>query len=103
MSCATFKATTENPPMAPFAKGGGPKDRGIFASNRHFHKRRKDAKGREKCHFDRREKSLLDPSPGLGMTGFARHLASLRSFDFAQDMLCGRNLRIRYLYLPGGK
>ena len=25
--------------MAPFAKGGGPKDRGIFASNRHFHKR----------------------------------------------------------------
>ena len=39
MSCATFKATTENPPMAPFAKGGGPKDRGIFASNRYFHKR----------------------------------------------------------------
>jgi hypothetical protein len=38
MSCATFKATTENPPMAPFAKGGGPKVRGIFASNRHFHK-----------------------------------------------------------------
>jgi hypothetical protein len=30
--------------MAPFDKGGGPKDRGIFASNRHFHKRRKDAK-----------------------------------------------------------
>ncbi len=30
--------------MAPFAKGGGPKDRGIFASSRHFHKRRKDAK-----------------------------------------------------------
>ena len=24
--------------MAPFGKGGGPKDRGIFASNRHFHK-----------------------------------------------------------------
>jgi hypothetical protein len=24
--------------MAPFAKGGGPKDRGIFAYNRHFHK-----------------------------------------------------------------
>ena len=36
MSCATFKAKTENPPMAPFAKGGGPKDRGIFASSRHF-------------------------------------------------------------------
>jgi hypothetical protein len=48
MSCATLKATTENPPMAPFAKGGGPKDRGIFASNRHFHKRRRDAKGKRK-------------------------------------------------------
>ena len=33
--------------MAPFGKGGGPKDRGIFASNRHFHKRRKDAKVEE--------------------------------------------------------
>ena len=41
MSCATFKATTQNPPMAPFAKGGGPKDRGIFSSNRYFHKRGK--------------------------------------------------------------
>ena len=30
--------------MAPFGKGGGRKDRGIFASNRHFHKRRKVAK-----------------------------------------------------------
>jgi hypothetical protein len=30
MSCATFKATVENPSMAPFAKGGGPKDRGIL-------------------------------------------------------------------------
>jgi hypothetical protein len=39
MSCATFKAKTENPSIAPFAKGGGPKDRGIFASSRHFHKR----------------------------------------------------------------
>jgi hypothetical protein len=38
MSRAMFKATTENPPMAPFAKEGGPKDRGIFASHRHFHK-----------------------------------------------------------------
>jgi hypothetical protein len=44
MSCATFKATTENPPMAPFAKVGGPKDRVIFASSRYFHKRRKGAK-----------------------------------------------------------
>jgi hypothetical protein len=44
MSCATFKAMTENPPLAPFAKGGGPKDRGIFASNRHFHKSTKGAK-----------------------------------------------------------
>ena len=33
--------------MAPFAKGGGPKDRGIFASNRHFHKRRKERKGKK--------------------------------------------------------
>jgi len=40
MSRATFKATTESPPMAPFAKGGWPKDRGIFASNQHFHKTR---------------------------------------------------------------
>jgi hypothetical protein len=47
MSCATFKATTENPPMAPFAKGGGPKDRGIFASNRHFHKRKEGHEGFE--------------------------------------------------------
>ena len=31
ISGATFKTTTENPPLAPFAKGGGPKDRGIFA------------------------------------------------------------------------
>jgi hypothetical protein len=31
--------------MAPFGKGGGPKDRRIFASNRHFHKRRKVRKG----------------------------------------------------------
>jgi hypothetical protein len=36
MSCAAFKATTGNPPMAPFAKGGGPKDRGIFASQSAF-------------------------------------------------------------------
>jgi len=34
--------------MAHFAKGGGPKDRGIFASNRHFHKRRKGRKVRKK-------------------------------------------------------
>ena len=27
------------------------------------------------CHFDRREKSFSDPSPTLGMTGLARHLA----------------------------
>jgi hypothetical protein len=31
MIYATFKAATENPPMAPFVKGGGPKDRGILA------------------------------------------------------------------------
>jgi len=30
--------------MAPFAKGGGPKDRRIFASNRHFQKSTCEAK-----------------------------------------------------------
>jgi hypothetical protein len=54
MSCATFKATTENPPMAPFAKGGGPKDRGIFASNRHFHKRRQASQALRKEVFSLR-------------------------------------------------
>jgi hypothetical protein len=34
-----FGATPINPPMAPFCRGGGPQDRGIFVSNRHFHKR----------------------------------------------------------------
>jgi hypothetical protein len=38
----------------------------------------RSAKGR-KCHFDRREKSFLDPSYPLGMTGSARHLALLAS------------------------
>ena len=49
--------------MAPFAKGGGPKDRGIFASNRHFHKRRKDAKFRKKpgeLALDRAFSLILD-------------------------------------------
>jgi hypothetical protein len=32
-------------PNAPFGKGGGPKDQGIFASNRHFHKRCQGRKG----------------------------------------------------------
>ena len=32
------------------------------------------------CHFDRREKSFLDPSHSLGMTGLARHLAFLASW-----------------------
>jgi hypothetical protein len=67
MNCAALKATTENPPMAPFGKGGGPKDRGIFASNRHFHERRKDAKVRNRCHFDRREKSLLSSPQNDGL------------------------------------
>jgi hypothetical protein len=51
MSCATFKAKTENPPMAPFAKGGGPKDRGIFASSRHFHKRAQRTQKRDRNIF----------------------------------------------------
>ena len=43
--------------------------------------------GAVRCHFERREKSFLDPSLLLGMTGHARHLAPLR--------LGGRNIRIR--------
>ena len=41
---------------------------------------RKGAKAAKKayCHFDRREKSFLDPSHLLGMAGLARHLASWR-------------------------
>ena len=27
-----IRATPRNPPLAPFGKGGGPQDRGIFAS-----------------------------------------------------------------------
>ena len=43
-SCSPFGATPINPPIAPFAKGGGPQDRGIFGSQSYFHKRRKGAK-----------------------------------------------------------
>ena len=35
--------------MAPFGKAGGSKDRGIFASNRHFHMR---AQRQEKHFFE---------------------------------------------------
>jgi hypothetical protein len=34
----------------------------------------------EFCHFDRREKSFLDLSHSLGMTGLARHVAFLASW-----------------------
>jgi hypothetical protein len=37
-------------PMAPFAKGGGPKDWGIFAANRHFYKRHKAVAKRSAQH-----------------------------------------------------
>jgi hypothetical protein len=41
------------------------------------------------CHFDRREKSFLDPSHSLGMTGLGPSpLRPWRPFDIAQDMLC---------------
>ncbi len=39
--------------------------------------RRKDAKFGICCHFDPWEKSILDPSCFLGMTGIARHLCEL--------------------------
>ena len=41
---------------------------------------RKGAKAAKKayCHFDRREKSFLDPSHSLGITGLARPLAPVR-------------------------
>jgi hypothetical protein len=49
---------------------------------------RQDAKNAF-CHFDRREKSLLDPSQSLGMTGLGPVTwRALRPFDVAQDMLC---------------
>jgi hypothetical protein len=32
------------------------------------------------CHFDRREKSFLDPSHSFGMTALARHLGALCAF-----------------------
>jgi hypothetical protein len=56
--------------------------------------RRQGAKERDKCHFGQKEKAILDPSPRFGMTGGARHFAPLRPFDFAQDMLGGRTIRI---------
>jgi hypothetical protein len=34
-----FAATPTNPPIAPFAKGGGPQDRGIFVSGQEFYER----------------------------------------------------------------
>ena len=36
-----------------------------------------NVEGAAPCHFDRREKSFLDPSHSLGMTGLSRHLAFL--------------------------
>ena len=39
-------------------------------------------RARNRCHFDPWEKSILDPSCSLGMTGIARH--------FARFALCGR-------------
>ena len=44
----------------------------------------KHAKG-ERCHFDRREKSLLDPSHSFGMTGLGPSLCALASW---RENLC---------------
>jgi hypothetical protein len=38
--------------------------------------RRKGRKGKD-CHFERREKSFLDPAHSLGMTGFGLSLGVL--------------------------
>jgi hypothetical protein len=44
-----------------------------------FYDSRKDAKNAH-CHFDRREKSFLDPSHLLGMTGIGPSLGARRFF-----------------------
>jgi hypothetical protein len=57
--------------------------------------RAKHAKGakEERCHFDRREKSFLDPSYPLGMTGLGPSLCDL-------GVLGARNFRIRMINTP---
>ena len=55
--------------MAPFGKGGGPKDRGIFASSRHFHERRKVEQLEKDGRFSINkitEKVLSPASAGVG-------------------------------------
>ena len=59
---------------------------------------RKDAKhvlsqveGAARCHFDRREKSFLDPSHSLGMTDFGSvTLRAWRPFDAVYPERCRR-------------
>jgi hypothetical protein len=53
---------------------------------------RQDAKAQRSalCHFDRREKSFLDPSRSLGMMGFGSSLgafASLRESSFSDYVI----------------
>ena len=52
------------------------------------------------CHFDRREKSFLDPSHSLGMTSLGPSPG--RPFDLAQHMLCvfARDTFFRLLLHP---
>jgi hypothetical protein len=71
------------------AKGLGRQSRNQISE--YLSQRRKGRKGKN-CHFDRREKSFLDPSYPLGMTGTARHLASWRLGEM--------NIRIRDFSLP---
>src|SRR3990170_4079241 len=47
--------------------------------------RRQVRKRKTPCHFDRREKSFLDPSRSLGMTGFGP--SPWRLCAFARDMV----------------
>jgi hypothetical protein len=79
------------------AKGLGRQSRNQISE--YLSQRRKGRKGKN-CHFDRREKSFLDPSYPLGMTGTARHLASWRDeypnprFQFAKSLRVARKLRV---------
>jgi hypothetical protein len=56
--------------------------------------RRKGRKGKH-CHFERREKSFLDPSHPLGMTGFGLSLSALVVPSMKLDMLGEMKVRIR--------
>jgi hypothetical protein len=73
------------------AKGLGRQSRNQISE--YLSQRRKGRKGKN-CHFDRREKSFLDPSYPLGMTGTARHLALLASWRDEHPNPMHRELRV---------